>query len=129
MTAVTGVEPGAAYRELEGRYGSFYYKRVDAPADRAKKAAVGAVDPGALSVREVGGDKVERILSAAPGNGAPIGGLKVETEAGWFAVRPSGTEEIVKIYAESQKSPEHLERLIDSASRFMEEIAKKARQP
>ena len=129
MTAVTGVEPGAAYRELEGRYGSFYYKRVDAPADRAKKAAVGAVDPGALSVREVGGDKVERILSAAPGNGAPIGGLKVETEAGWFAVRPSGTEEIVKIYAESQKSPEHLEHLIDSASRFMEEIAKKARQP
>ncbi|MHB8368853.1 MAG: phosphoglucomutase (alpha-D-glucose-1,6-bisphosphate-dependent) [Leptospirales bacterium] len=127
MTAVTGIEPGRAYQELEERFGAFFYKRIDAVANSALKKAVGALTPEALSIDSVAGDRVLRVLTAAPGNGAPIGGLKVETEGGWFAVRPSGTEEIVKVYAESGKSPAHLEEILAEAQGIMEEVAKKAR--
>ena len=111
ITAVTGKDPGEHYHALEERFGSPVYQRTDAPASRAQKAALKKLSPDAVDAATLAGEPVQAKLTEAPGNGAPIGGLKIVTENGWFAARPSGTEDIYKIYAESFKGEAHLEKL------------------
>ncbi len=115
LTARTGRDPGAAYGELTERFGAPAYRRVDTPATPEQKAALGRLSPPDVSAATLAGDPITATLTAAPGNGAPIGGLKVVTEHGWFAARPSGTENVAKVYAESFRGEEHLERLLDEA--------------
>jgi phosphoglucomutase len=111
MTAVTGRSPGAAYAELTAKFGEPAYARIDAPATREQKAVLGKLTPDQVTATELAGEPIRLRLVAAPGNGAPIGGLKVTTDSGWFAARPSGTEDVYKIYAESFQGPEHLARI------------------
>ncbi len=108
IIAVTGKSPSELYRELEDQYGASAYARVDAPATPEQKAKLAALSPADVSATELAGDPITAKLSNAPGNDAPIGGLKVQTEYAWFAARPSGTEDVYKLYAESLKGPEHL---------------------
>lgn len=108
ILAVTGKTPSQRYAELEAEYGSSAYQRVDAPATPAQKAALGKLSPDAVTATELAGEPITAKLSHAPGNGAAIGGLKVQTEHAWFAARPSGTEDVYKLYAESLRGPEHL---------------------
>ncbi len=115
ITAVTGEDPGQRYRALEGELGRFYSTRVDAPATPEAKAALKALGPSDVRVDSLAGDPIEAVLTSAPGNGAPLGGLKVVTAKGWFAARPSGTENVSKVYAESGVSETHLGRLVEEA--------------
>ncbi len=108
MLAVTGQTPSQRYAELAARYGEPVYARIDAPADREQKARLAKLSAEQVSATELAGEPITAKLTAAPGNGAPLGGLKVTTANGWFAARPSGTEDVYKIYAESFKGPEHL---------------------
>jgi phosphoglucomutase len=116
LTARTGRDPGEAYRALTERFGSPVYRRIDAPATPAQKAALGALSPDRVTATELAGEPLTGILTTAPGNGAAIGGLKVTAEHGWFAARPSGTEDVYKIYAESFLGEEHLERILEEAT-------------
>jgi phosphoglucomutase len=111
ITAVTGSSPSQRYAALTDRFGSPVYARVDAPATREEKAVLARLSPDQVTATELAGDPVTATLTAAPGNGAAIGGLKVTTARGWFAARPSGTEDVYKIYAESFDGAEHLARL------------------
>ena len=115
ITAVTGRHPGEHYRELEERFGSPAYERIDAPADREQKAKLAALSPEAVTAREMAGEPIVARMTRAPGNDAPLGGLKVATEHGWFAARPSGTEDVYKIYAESFRGRDHLRRIQEEA--------------
>ena len=115
MTARTGKDPGAAYDALTARFGAPAYRRIDARATPAEKAILGRLTPDAVSATTLAGEPVTAVLTAAPGNGAAIGGLKVTTESGWFAARPSGTEDVYKVYAESFKGEEHLGQLVEEA--------------
>ncbi len=115
ILARTGKDPGRHYQELEARHGSSHYTRVDVPATPAEKQLLKKLSPGAVTGDELAGEAIEAKLTTAPGNGAAIGGLKVATRNGWFAARPSGTEDIYKIYAESILSADHLARLLDDA--------------
>ena len=115
ITARTGKDPAEHYRALEERFGSPLYERVDAPASAAQKAALKKLTPGMVAASELAGESIAHKLTHAPGNGAPIGGLKVTTENGWFAARPSGTEDVYKIYAESFLGREHLDRVLAEA--------------
>ncbi|MBD3940543.1 alpha-D-glucose phosphate-specific phosphoglucomutase [Microbacterium sp. NEAU-LLC] len=108
IIAVTGKTPSQRYAELEAEFGASAYQRVDAPASPAQKAALGKLAPEAVTATELAGEPITAKLSHAPGNGAAIGGLKVQTEHAWFAARPSGTEDVYKLYAESLRGPEHL---------------------
>ena len=108
ILAVTGKTPSQHYAELEAKYGKSYYARIDADADREQKARLKALSPADITATELAGETITAILTEAPGNDAAIGGVKVTTENGWFAARPSGTEDKYKIYAESLKSAEHL---------------------
>ncbi|KIP89104.1 phosphoglucomutase [Microbacterium sp. MEJ108Y] len=108
IIAVTGKTPSERYAELEQAFGSSAYQRVDAPATPAQKATLGKLAPDAVSATTLAGEEITSKLSHAPGNGAAIGGLKVQTEHAWFAARPSGTEDVYKLYAESLRGPEHL---------------------
>lgn len=108
ITAVTGRDPGEHYRALEEQYGRPVYARMDAPATTAQKAVLNSLSPELVAATELAGEPITAKLTRAPANDAPIGGLKVVTANGWFAARPSGTEQIYKIYAESFKGPEHL---------------------
>ncbi|MEZ0341216.1 phosphoglucomutase (alpha-D-glucose-1,6-bisphosphate-dependent) [Mycobacterium sp. pV006] len=108
ILAVTGSTPSQRYAELADRYGAPTYARIDAPADREQKARLAKLSPEQVSATELAGEPITAKLTAAPGNGAPLGGLKVTTENAWFAARPSGTEDVYKIYAESFRGPEHL---------------------
>jgi phosphoglucomutase len=115
MTAWHGRDPGELYRDLVEELGEPVYERVDAPATPEEKTALAALSPSQVEARELAGDPIRQILTAAPGNGAPLGGLKVTTEAGWFAARPSGTENVYKIYAESFRGRDHLTMIQDEA--------------
>lgn len=115
ITAVTGKDPGMHYAELAARHGTPFYVRIDAPASPAQKAAFKKLTAEAVKAGVLAGDPIVARLTAAPGNGASIGGLKVVTEQGWFAARPSGTEDIYKLYAESFRSAGHLDRLVNEA--------------
>ena len=115
ITAVTGRDPGEHYLELEARYGSPVYARSDAPANPAQKAVLKALSPAMVQATSLAGETISGRLTHAPGNGAPLGGLKVTTENGWIAARPSGTEDVYKIYAESFLGDDHVERLLEEA--------------
>jgi phosphoglucomutase len=106
---------GDAYAGLTERFGDPIYRRIDAPATPEQKAALARLSPADVSATDLAGDPIVAILTKAPGNGAPIGGLKVTTEFGWFAARPSGTENVTKVYAESFRDEGHLGRLIEEA--------------
>ncbi len=115
IKAVTGKSPSELYAELEERHGASSYARVDAPATREQKAKLAKLSPQDVTATELAGEPIVQTLTNAPGNGAAIGGLKVVTEHAWFAARPSGTENVYKIYAESLKGPEHLAEVQDAA--------------
>jgi phosphoglucomutase len=119
ITARTGRDPGEAYEALTQEFGAPVFERVDAPATKAQKQILKKLAPEQVRSKELAGEKITQVLSNAPGNGAPIDGLKVLTEHGWFAARPSGTEEIYKIYAESFLGKDHLNRLIDEAQKLV----------
>jgi phosphoglucomutase len=108
MTAVTGHDPGQLYAELTAKYGSPVYQRIDAEATKEQKAKLSQLSASQVTAKDLAGEPITAILTEAPGNHAPIGGLKVTTENGWFAARPSGTEDVYKIYAESFKGQDHL---------------------
>jgi phosphoglucomutase len=115
ITAVTGVSPYARYRELTVSFGDPAYARIDSPASREEKAALGKLSPDDVAADTLAGDPIVDRLTKAPGNDAAIGGLKVTTEHGWFAARPSGTEDVYKLYAESFRGPDHLEMIQEEA--------------
>ncbi|HEX8881100.1 MAG TPA: hypothetical protein VF749_13760, partial [Candidatus Acidoferrum sp.] len=121
ITARLGKDPGELYRELTRDSGDPVYERIDAPATPEQKAALEKLSPNDIHVVEVAGQKVQQVLSTAPGDGNPIGGIKVIAKDGWFAARPSGTEEIYKIYAESFLGPDHLRRIEDEAQAIVSE--------
>ncbi len=112
ILAVTGKDPSEHYGELEKQFGKAFYAREEAPATFAQKTVFGKLIPEMVSAQELAGEAIQAKLTKAPGNDAPIGGLKIVTENGWVAVRPSGTEEIYKVYAESFKSKAHLEQIV-----------------
>ncbi|PSL04698.1 phosphoglucomutase [Haloactinopolyspora alba] len=115
MTATTGRSPSEHYRELTARFGDPAYARVDAPATREQKAVLARLSPEQVDATELAGEPITATLTRAPGNDAPLGGLKVVTDSGWFAARPSGTEDVYKIYAESFRGADHLARIQDGA--------------
>jgi phosphoglucomutase len=115
IMATTGRDPSEHYAELRDLFGEAVYERVDTPATRAQKAALKDLSPEMVEARELAGEKIVAKLTHAPCNDAPIGGLKVVTENGWFAARPSGTEDVYKIYAESFKGAGHLRRIQEQA--------------
>jgi phosphoglucomutase len=119
ITARTGKDPGEHYRALTAAFGNSYYTRIDAPATPEEKALLKKLSPEAVRATEMAGDPITAKLTKAPGNGAPIGGLKVVSAGGWFAARPSGTENIYKIYAESFKDQAHLDAIVQEAQHIV----------
>ena len=122
IKAVTGKSPSELYAELEAKYGKSYYARVDAPATKEQKKKLGKLSPSDVTATELAGEKIIAALTNAPGNNAAIGGLKVVTEHAWFAARPSGTEDVYKIYAESLISAEHLARVQEEARQLVSNV-------
>ena len=125
MTARTGKDPGEHYRELTAELGTPCYTRIDAPATPEQKARLRKLSPAAVTATTLAGEPITGRLTTAPGNGAPIGGLKVVTPSGWFAARPSGTENVYKIYAESFRDRQHLAAIVAEA----QEIVSRALDP
>ena len=119
ITARTGADPGVHYQALTEALGASYYTRIDTPASTAQKANLLTLSPEAVRSTTLAGDPIVARLTRAPGNDAPIGGLKVASEEGWFVARPSGTEDIVKLYAESFRDAAHLQRILDEAQQIM----------
>lgn len=115
ITAQLGENPAEIYHKLTREFGEPLYKRIEAPATHEQKELLAKLSPGSVKHAELAGEKIQTILTQAPGNDAPIGGLKVNTKNGWFAARPSGTEDIYKIYAESFKGADHLDRILEEA--------------
>ncbi|MBA2243337.1 MAG: alpha-D-glucose phosphate-specific phosphoglucomutase, partial [Gemmatimonadetes bacterium] len=126
ITAATGRDPGEHYRALEERFGSPLYERMDAPATPAQKKALKGLSPEMVEADELAGERILAKLTRAPGNDASIGGLKVVTENGWFAARPSGTENVYKIYAESFRGAEHLRRIQEEAQAIVNAAFRRA---
>ncbi|WP_343602911.1 phosphoglucomutase (alpha-D-glucose-1,6-bisphosphate-dependent) [Mycobacterium sp.] len=122
MLAVTGATPSQRYRELADRYGAPVYARVNAPADREQKARLAQLSAEQVSATELAGEPITAKLTTAPGNGAPLGGLKVTTANAWFAARPSGTEDVYKIYAESFRGPDHLTQVQETARELVTQV-------
>jgi phosphoglucomutase len=115
MTARMGRDPGEIYADLTREFGEPAYERVEAPATAEQRAVLAKLSPEQVKIKDLAGEKIQAILTHAPGNGAPIGGLKVMAESGWFAARPSGTEDIYKIYAESFRGADHLRHILEEA--------------
>ena len=126
MTAKTSRDPGEIYSDIARDSGDPVYERIDAPASHAQKTALAQLSPKDVHSERLAGDPIRRILTSAPGNHEPIGGLKVSSDIGWFAARPSGTEEIYKIYAESFSGPDHLRRIQDDARAIVAEALNSA---
>jgi phosphoglucomutase len=124
MTARTGREPGEHYRELVSKFGPSCYRRIDAPAFPEQRARLAKLSPDAVAASTLAGEPITGRLTRAPGNDAPIGGLKVTAASGWFAARPSGTENIYKIYAESFKDSAHLDAILLEAREIVNEALK-----
>jgi phosphoglucomutase len=128
ITARVEKDPGEIYRELTQELGDPFYERIEAPATPEQKTALERLSPSDINATEVAGEQIEQILSTAPGDGNPIGGIKVIAENGWFAARPSGTEDIYKIYAESFHGRDHLRQIQQEAQRIVSEtIARSAK--
>ena len=125
ITARTGSDPGEIYAQLTRENGASVYERIDAAASAGQRARLGKLSPEDISVSDLAGEKIERILTTAPGDGTPIGGVKVIAENGWFAARPSGTEDIYKIYAESFRGQEHLRRIQEEAQSMVGAVLSK----
>ncbi len=124
ITARTGKDPGEHYRALTAEFGTMYYTRIDAPATLEQKERLEKLSPDAVAASTLAGEPITAKLTKAPGNNAPIGGLKVLTENGWFAARPSGTENIYKIYAESFKNQSHLDAILSEAQEIVNHALK-----
>jgi phosphoglucomutase len=129
ITARIGEDPGQLYQELAMRLGTPFYTRIDAPATPEQKAAMEHLSPDTITTKELAGEPILAKLSSAPGNGAPIGGLKVAAASGWFAARPSGTENIYKIYAESFKDEKHLQAIVTEAQQIVNNALAGATKP
>ena len=121
ITARTGKDPGVHYQALEAEFGTSHYTRIDAPATPEQKARLSKLSPEAVTTVQLAGEPIRAKLTRAPGNNAPIGGLKVVTDSGWFAARPSGTENIYKIYAESFKDQAHLDAIVSEAQEIVDD--------
>ena len=122
ITARMGKDPGELYQELTTEFGTPHYTRIDAPATPEQKARLQKLSPDAIASDILAGESITAKLTSAPGNGAPIGGLKVVAESGWFAARPSGTENIYKIYAESFKDESHLAAIVEEAQEIVNDV-------
>ena len=120
ITARTGRDPGALYNALCAEFGEFFADRIDAPATPTQKQALAKLAPTQIVQTELAGEPLTGVIDKAPGNDAPIGGIKVSAKGGWFAARPSGTEDIYKIYAESFRDEAHLRRLLADAQRIVD---------
>jgi phosphoglucomutase len=121
ITAAKGKDPAELYKDLEDQLGSPLYERIDAPATAEQKQVLKKLSPQMVAAKELAGEIITAKLTKAPGNDAPIGGLKVVTENGWFAARPSGTEDIYKLYAESFKGNDHLRMIQAEAQAIIDE--------
>ncbi|HWZ33314.1 MAG TPA: phosphoglucomutase (alpha-D-glucose-1,6-bisphosphate-dependent) [Bryobacteraceae bacterium] len=129
ITARTGRDPGERYAQLCEQHGSPVYERIDAPANATQRAALAKLSPKDVPATELAGEKIVQILTAAPGDGSPIGGVKVIATNGWFAARPSGTEDVYKIYAESFRDAQHLRRIQEEAQAIVGDVLKKGGGP
>jgi phosphoglucomutase len=126
MTARTGMDPGLLHQSVTRDFGTSFYARIDAPATRAQQVLLARQDADGVEATELAGERITAKLNRAPGNNAPIGGLKVIAESGWFAARPSGTEAVYKIYAESFRSAAHLRQIQDDARALVARLFAKA---
>jgi len=122
MTARTGRDPSELYNELTAEFGSPAYQRIDVPATPEQKAILAGLSPEQVGTQHLAGEKIEAMLTTAPGNGQPIGGLKVVTANGWFAARPSGTEDVYKVYAESFLGEDHLHQIQEEAREIIARV-------
>jgi len=129
ITARMGRDPGELYQDLTREFGEPLYDRVEAPATPAQKELLGRLSPQQVRFKDLAGEKIQTILTRAPGNDAPIGGLKVVAKSGWFAARPSGTESIYKIYAESFSGADHLRRTLEEAQTIVSDALATSTSP
>jgi phosphoglucomutase len=129
ITARTGRDPGEIYAQLTREHGESSYERIDAPANAEQRDRLAKLSPKDISASDLAGEKIQNILTTAPGDGSPIGGVKVVAENGWFAARPSGTEDVYKIYAESFRGPDHLRRIQEEAQTIVGTVLNAASHP
>jgi phosphoglucomutase len=122
ITAVMGKDPGELYKDLVRKYGQLWYARIDAAANAQQKKVLSALKPSDITITDLAGDKITGVFNNAPGTTDPIGGIKVTSEGGWFAARPSGTEEIYKLYAESFRGADHLKRIQDEGQQILKKV-------
>ena len=122
ILARTGRDPGEIYQELTHEFGEPVYDRVEAPASAEQKERLARLSPQQIQTEELAGEPIRTILTQAPGNSAPLGGIKVVADSGWFAARPSGTEDVYKIYAESFRGMDHLKHVLGEAQSMVDEV-------